>query len=238
MKHTQKVFILGMSMTTIFSTITPIYAQEQPPQMPQGQSDASNIEYSAVQDSTSNTKIKNKSLESTGTDENVIHNSNGASTTISNSKISQSSELSSGGDNSSFYGVGAALLNTDGTMYINKTNIHTDAKGGAGIFSYGDGTTYVANSTIQTNKDTSGGIHVAGGGKLYAWNLKVNTHGESSAAIRSDRGGGTMVVNKGTYTTTGTGSPVIYSTANIAVKDATLTAKNSEATCIEGDNQI
>lgn len=243
MQSTKKLFIIGMSISTIFSTITPIYAQDQPPQMPQGempgnQNDASNIEYSAVQDTTTNTNIKNKTLNSTGTDENVIHNSNGATTTISNSKITQSSDTSTGGDNSSFYGVGAALLNTDGTLYINKSNISTDAKGGAGVFSYGDGTTYVANSTLRTTKDTSGGIHVAGGGKLYAWNLKISTNGESSAAIRSDRGGGDMVIQKGTYTTTGTGSPAIYSTANIAVKDATLTAKNSEATCIEGDNQI
>lgn len=244
MQHKQ-LFILGMSMTTIFANITPIYAQEQPPQMPEGsnfggggQTDASNIEYTAIKDVTSDTTLKNQSLNSTGTDENVIHNSNGATTTISKSTITQSSDTSTGGDNSSFYGVGAAILNTEGTLYVNKSNITTDAKGGAGIFSYGDATTYVSNTKINTSKDTSGGIHVAGGGTLYAWNLKVKTAGESSAAIRSDRGGGTMVVNKGTYTTTGIGSPAIYSTANIAVKDATLTAKNSEATCIEGDNQI
>ena len=237
MQH-DKLFILGMSMATIFSNITPIYAQEQPPQMPEGQSfgggqtNASNIEYTAVNDVASDTKIMNQTLNSTGTDENVIHNSNGAATSISKSTITQSSDTSTGGDNSSFYGVGAAILNTDGTLYINKSDITTDAKGGAGVFSYGGATTYVANTKINTSKDTSGGIHVAGGGTLYAWNLKVKTAGESSAAIRSDRGGGTMVVSKGTYTTTGTGSPAIYSTANIVVKDATLNSKNSEATCI------
>lgn len=239
MQH-KKLFILGMSFTTLFSSLTPVYAQEQPPQseMPPGQNDASNITYSAIQNITSNTTIKNKSLNSTGTDENVIYNSNGATTTVKNTKITQSSDSSSGGDNSSFYGVGAALLNTDGTMYINKSNISTNAKGGAGIFSYQNGKTYVANTTIHTSQDTSGGIHVAGGGSLNAWNLNVQTEGESSAAIRSDRGGGNMVIEKGKYTTTGTGSPAIYSTANIAVKDATLNAKNSEATCIEGDNQV
>ena len=61
---------------------------------------------------------------------------------------------------------------------------------------------------------------------------------ETSAAIRSDRGGGTMVVDGGTYTSNGTGSPAIYSTADIAVKDATLTATGSEAVCIEGLNSI
>lgn len=47
-----------------------------------------------------------------------------------------------------------------------------------------------------------------------------------------------MVIDGGTYTTTGIGSPAIYSTADIAVHDADLTAENSEATCIEGLNSI
>ena len=47
-----------------------------------------------------------------------------------------------------------------------------------------------------------------------------------------------MVVDGGSYTTNGTGSPAVYSTADIAVHDADLTANNSEATCIEGLNSI
>ena len=110
--------------------------------------------------------------------------------------------------------------------------------GGAGVFSYGDGVTYVADTDITTQEDTSGGIHVAGGGTLYAWDLNVETNGQSSAAIRSDRGGGTMVVDGGSYTSNGVGSPAIYSTADITVNDADLTANGSEAVCIEGLNTI
>ena len=47
-----------------------------------------------------------------------------------------------------------------------------------------------------------------------------------------------MVVNGGTYTSNGVGSPAIYSTADIAVNKATLTANSSEAICIEGLNSI
>ena len=47
-----------------------------------------------------------------------------------------------------------------------------------------------------------------------------------------------MVVDGGSYTSNGTGSPAIYSTADITVHDADLTANNSEAVCIEGDNTI
>ena len=47
-----------------------------------------------------------------------------------------------------------------------------------------------------------------------------------------------MVVDGGTYTSNGVGSPAIYSTADIAVNNAVLTANGSEAICIEGLNSI
>ena len=106
------------------------------------------------------------------------------------------------------------------------------------MFAYGDGVAYVADTSISTAESTSGGIHAAGGGTLYAWDLDVSTQGESSAAIRSDRGGGTMVVDGGTYTSNGSGSPAVYSTADITVHNATLIATGSGAICIEGQNSI
>jgi RES domain-containing protein len=86
--------------------------------------------------------------------------------------------------------------------------------------------------------NAAGGIHACGGGKVNAWDLNVNTAGQHSAAIRSDRGGGTMRVDGGTYNSTGAGSPAIYSTADIAIHDATLKATGSEAASIEGKNTI
>ena len=77
-----------------------------------------------------------------------------------------------------------------------------------------------------------------GGGKTTANNLTINTSGTSSAAIRSDRGGGTVTVNKGTYTMAETGSPSIYSTADIAVNNATLVSKASEGIVIEEKNKV
>ena len=186
----------------------------------------------------SDTEVSDTSLESTGTDENAALVSSGANVTFNNIDITRNSSDSTGGDNSSFYGVGAALLATDGNAYVKGGTVTTDAAGGAGLFAYGDGTVYAADTTIKTTQDTSGGIHAAGGGKLYAWDLNVETDGESAAAIRSDRGGGTMVVDGGTYTSNSVGSPAVYCTADIAVKDATLTANGSEAVCIEGLNSL
>ena len=202
-------------------------------------SQASGVDsYDAANEYSSDETVSDTSLESTGTDENAALVSNGAEVTFSNDAISRTSSDSQGGDNSSFYGVGAAVLATDGTAYVKDSTVTTDSKGGAGLFAYGDGTVYVADTDITTQQDTSGGIHAAGGGKLYAWDLNVETNGESSAAIRSDRGGGTMVVDGGTYTSNGVGSPTVYCTADIAVNNAELTANGSEAVCIEGLNSL
>ncbi len=202
-----------------------------------GQSQAP-TSYTAVTEYTSDTTEEGQTLTSEGTDENVIHAYEGATVNLSNYTITRNSSDSQGGDNSSFYGVGAAVLESDGQLLLKNSTIETDSKGAAGIFAYADGVVYTEDTKITTTQDTSVGIHVAGGGTLYAWDMDVNTSGESSAAIRSDRGGGTMVVDGGTYTSNGTGSPAIYSTADIAVNDATLTANGSEAICIEGLNSI
>ena len=102
-----------------------------------------------------------------------------------------------------------------------------------------DGTTVtIKNSTITTKADNSGGIMTTGGGTTNAYNLKVKTAGTSSAAIRTDRGGGTVKVNKGTYTSTGKGSPAVYSTADVTVSNATLKATASEGIVIEGKNKV
>ena len=193
--------------------------------------------YTAVNEYTEDTVISGESFVSTGTDENAILVSSG-NVTLNDVDITRNSNDSTGGDNSSFYGVGAAALVTDGTLTIDGATITTDSKGGAGVFAYGNGTAYVSDSTISTTESTSGGIHVAGGGTLYAENLTVTTQGESAAAIRSDRGGGTMTVDGGSYTSNGTGSPSVYCTADITVSNAELTANGSEAVCIEGLNSL
>ena len=203
-----------------------------------GSSSSAPTSYTAANSYTTDTTVSGDTLASTGTDENAALVDN-AKVIFENATLTRTSSDSTGGDNSSFYGVGAALLVIDGgTGYFKDGTITTDAAGGAGAFAYGTGTLYIAGTTINTTQNTSGGIHVAGGGTLYAWDVTVTTQGESAAAIRSDRGGGTMVVDGGSYTSNGTGSPAIYCTADITVNDADLTANGSEAVCIEGKNAV
>ena len=179
------------------------------------------------------------SYTSTGDDENALR-VDGATVTLDSVTVDKSAGSSSNTENGDFYGQNAALLATNGAnITIKNTTVNSSAQNGNGIFSYGAGTTVnVSDSTITTTADNSGGIQTTGGGTTNATNLTVNTSGNSAAAIRSDRGGGTVVVDKGTYTSNGYNSPAVYSTADITVSNATLTANNSESLVIEGKNSI
>lgn len=199
---------------------------------------SSSISYNPLYTYSEDSELSNLVVNSTGTDEEAILVNNNATLKLDSPTITRVSSSSTGGDNSSFYGVGSAVLTTSGTTLIKNGNISTDAKGGAGVFSYSSGISYIKDTTIVTKKDTSGGIHAAGGGTVYAFNLDVTTNGESSAAIRSDRGGGTIRVDGGSYTSNGIGSPAIYSTADVSVLNSSLKATSSEAICIEGLNSI
>ena len=204
-----------------------------------GQSQGAPEEYDSVNTYTEDTTIEGEEITSTGKDENAALVQNKATVTFNKVTVDRSNDESTGGDSASFYGVGAAVLTTEGTTAVKNSKITTDAEGGAGVFAYGsDSKAYVSDTTITTKQGTSGGIHVAGGGTLYAWDNTVETDGGSSAAIRSDRGGGTMVIDGGSYTSNGSGSPAVYCTADISVNDAKLTATNSEGICIEGKNSL
>lgn len=180
-----------------------------------------------------------KSYSSTGDDENALR-VDGAAVTLDGITVDKSSGSSSNTEDGDFYGMNAALLATNGaTVTIKDATVTSSAQNGNGVFSYGSGTTVnISDSTITTTADNSGGIQTTGGGTTNATNLTITTSGNSSAAIRSDRGGGTVKVNKGTYTTNGYNSPAVYSTADITVSNARLTATNSEALVIEGQNSI
>ena len=183
--------------------------------------------------------ISDTTYTSTGDNENALR-IDGATVTLSGITVDKSAGASSNTESGDFYGMNAALLATNGaTVTIENATINSSAQNGNGVFSYGSGTTVnISDSTITTTADNSGGIQTTGGATTNASNLTVETSGNSSAAIRSDRGGGTVNVDGGTYTSNGYNSPAVYSTAAITVKNALLTANNSEALVIEGNNSI
>ncbi len=175
---------------------------------------------------------------STGDDENALR-VDGATVTLDGITVDKSAGATSNTENGDFYGVNAALLATNGaTVTITNATVTSSAQNGNGVFSYGTGTTVIISESMITTADNSGGIQTTGGGTTNATNLVVSTSGNSSAAIRSDRGGGTVNVDGGSYVSNGYNSPAVYSTADITVKNAFLTANNSEALVIEGKNSI
>ena len=198
---------------------------------------------------TESTEISKAEYTSETADQNSLLINGDVDVTLDTVKVTKTGN-SDGGDNTSFYGTNSGILAKGGAnVTIKNAVITTDATGANGVFSYGgsattnnsssDGTTVtISDSKITTTKDNSGGIMTTGGGTMIANNLTVNTAGTSSAAIRSDRGGGTVTVTGGTYNTTGKGSPVVYSTADITVNDATMTATASEGIVIEGKNSV
>ena len=209
----------------------------------------SNVTYSGAKEITEDTTIESGEYTSSKKDENAILVSGNVEATLKNITVDKTGD-SDGGDNTSFYGTNSAILATGGAnLTLANLNVTTSATGANGIFSYGgsastnntsqDGTTInISNSKITTTKDNSGGIMTTGGGVMNAKNLEINTSGTSSAAIRTDRGGGTVTVDEGVYTTTGQGSPTIYSTADVTVKNASLKATASEGVVIEGKNSV
>ena len=154
-----------------------------------------------------------ESYTSTGDDENALR-VDGAAVTLDGVTVDKSAGAASNTEDGDFYGMNAALLAMNGaTVTIKNATVPSSAQNGNGVFSYGGGTTSASN-------------------------LVVETSGNSSAAIRSDRGGGTVNVSGGAYTSNGYNSPAVYSTADITVKNANLTANNSEALVIKGKNSI
>lgn len=236
--------ILGLLWYLIITNNKSSNTENTPPGM-----NSSSVEYSAAKEITEDEDISRGEYNSTKADENAILISGNIKSTLSGIKVNKTGD-SDGGDNTSFYGTNSGVLAKSGAnVTIKNAEIITNAKGANGVFSYGgsattnnsnsDGTTVnISDSKITTKKDNSGGIMTTGGGIMNATNLTVDTSGTSSAAIRSDRGGGTVTVNKGTYTTSGKGSPVIYSTADITVKNAKLISKASEGVVIEGKNSV
>ncbi len=178
------------------------------------------------------------SFTASGTDENALLAA-GVSASLGQITVEKTGDCTNT-ENSDFYGVNAGVLARDGaSLTLDGGTVTTDAKGGNALFCYGEGTTLTARDlVIRTSQSNSGGIETAGGGTTVAENLDIETQGASAAAIRSDRGGGTVTVTGGSYVTHGTGSPAIYSTADITVSSATLNATASEALVIEGKNSI
>jgi len=171
-------------------------------------------------------------------DQSAVDVSGSEMIVITDAVIQKTGGNASSADAASFRGVNSAVRVYDqATLTISGSTIESAAQNATGVFAYEGGTVNISDCTVNVTGGGAGGVQVAGGGTLYGSNLTVTS--ASKAAIRSDRGGGIMVLDGGTYTSTGTnGCPAIYSTADITVRNAVCVSEQSRAVIIEGKNTV
>lgn len=222
-------------------------AKNTPPDKPSGNdhapsseanapSGSENVKYTGTATLAQDATIESPSYSSSTGGENALLVT-GGEIKLTTPKIDKTGDETT--ESADFYGTNAAVLAKGGNLTITGGTIQSAGSHANAVFAYGDGKVTISDTSIITSGNNSGGIMVTGGGNLSANNLIVETAGNSSAAIRSDRGGGTMTVTGGSYKTSGQGSPVIYSTANVKVQDGTkLAASSAEGIVIEGSNSV
>jgi hypothetical protein len=180
-----------------------------------------------------------KTYTASDVDQSSVYVINGGTLNLVNPTVTKTGDTSSG-DNSSFYGLNAAVLATSGSQItIEGGTVDANGAGANGVFATGSGTVVtVSNMTINAYGDGAHAVMATNTGTLILNNVTMNTTDFHSGAIATDRGSGTITANGGTVTTSGADSPAIYSTGEIKVSNATLTATGAEAAVIEGANSI
>ena len=188
---------------------------------------------------TENKSIAHESMTNTTADQNAFIGKNKAVIDIENSVFDKTGNTTSD-DNSNFRGQNAVVLGIDGSQInIKGSNITSNSKGSNAVFATGEGTVInVENTNIHTKSDSSRGLDATYKGTVNGKNLTITTEGAHSATLATDRGEGTITTEAAKLTTSGEGSPVIYSTGNIIVNNVNGIANNSEVGVVEGKNSI
>lgn len=204
-----------------------------------GSSSGTTTEGTAVYTVSNSTETKaNQTYSASEADKSCVKATDNGNLTLSDSTVTKTGDSSSM-DNSSFYGLNAAVLaESGGEITFSNSTVDTNGSGANGVFATGTGSTVnLSDVTINCTATGSHGVDATLGGTLNLNNVNIATSGNgASAAIATDRGGGTINTEGGTVTTTGTKSPGIYSTGDITVSDATIKTSGSEAVVIEGKN--
>ena len=188
---------------------------------------------------TENKSIAHESMTNTTADQNAFIGKNKAVIDIENSVFDKTGDTTSD-DNSNFRGQNAVVLGIeDSQINIKGSNITSNSKGSNAVFATGEGSVInVENTNIHTKSDSSRGLDATYKSTVNGKNLTITTEGAHSATLATDRGEGTINAEAAKLTTSGEGSPVIYSTGNIIVNNVNGIANNSEIGVVEGKNSI
>lgn len=239
-------FGYGMATTAIASnrSTTSSESVRRSINLPSGSANTASFDYSgtysgALTADGATKTAASTTVESTTADTNTALSENGGSLKISNAKLNKSGD-SSNADNTNFYGTNAISLTVgeNSTTSISNSTLSSSSSGSNGVFATDSGTALVNNVTINTTADNSRGLDATYGGTILAGDLTISTKGEHSAGVATDRGGGSVSVNKATISTAGSGSPILYSTGDIQVANVKGTASSSQIAGMEGYNTI
>lgn len=178
-------------------------------------------------------------LSSSASDENTVLATNGGSYTITNATLNKTGNCSNN-DSSNFYAVNAILAATaDSSAYVSCTKLTSASEGSNGLFATGSNARiYAKDISINTTGNSSRGLDATYEGTVIAEDIDITTSGEHCGAIATDRGGGYISVENATLNTSGQGSPLIYSTGVIEVKNAKGEATGAQITGMEGLNTV
>ena len=193
----------------------------------------------AVEVSEESKTLSDQTISTDESDKSGVLAKNRAFLTLSNSVVNKTGDSSNDGQ-SNFYGLNGALVaNSNASIVLQNVTVNSDADGSNAVFATGEDSKINAeNLKIRTKKNSSRGLDATYGGKITAKNVDIETEGAHSAAFATDRGEGTIIVDGGTARTKGEGSPVIYSTGNISVRNLEGVSEGSEIAVIEGKNSI
>ena len=241
--------VLGAALSTL--AFLPTFAEDIPntppagnppmsaPNGPAPKAEANPNTFTGTTVVTENKSIAHELMSNTTSDQNAFIGKHKAVVNIENSVFDKTGNTTSD-DNSNFRGQNAVILGIDGSQInIKGSNITSNSNGSNAVFATGEGSVInVENTNIHTKNDSSRGLDATYKGTVNGKNLTITTEGAHSATLATDRGEGTITAEAAKLTTSGEGSPIIYSTGNITADYITGKAKNSEIGVVEGKNSI
>lgn len=224
-----------------------VFAEDTPPDNPpsgKGGPDTQSYDYTGsytgvLSADGSEQNSTNETVSAVEKDQNALLARNGGTLTITDGTIEKTGD-DTDGDACNFYGVNSIALSSgsDSLLKIQGSSLTSDSEGSNAVFATDGTTAYVYDSTISTSKDNSRGLDATYAGTIVADNLNITTQGDHSAAIATDRGGGNVSITNSLLSTSGSGSPLLYSTGDIEADAVQGTASGSQIAGLEGYNKI
>ena len=209
---------------------------DNPPGPPPSGGGDNNYNYTDYKANVTDENVGSEELIATEFDQSVVYITKN-NITFTEPNLNKLSGTSSNIENSEFYGVNAAVLVQGGEVSITGGTITTKAKGGNAICATNKGKVTISGTKIVSTAVSSGrGLHATYGGQINAVNVDISSTGASCANLATDRGEGVVTCSGCQLSTTGAGSPLIYSTGQITVNNTKGTATGAQTVVVEGKN--